>query len=77
MAVDPIDLATLPRFAEHVQPPSSGASAAARTPPPPAYAVRDVWRRADAPDLAPVGGVFRPPQVPPRDSAFYVVSPTI
>ena len=77
MAAAPIDLATLPRFAaaEHVQQPSPAAPPAAGGPPPPAYAVRDVWRRADAPDLAPVGGVFRPPQVPPRDSAFYVVSP--
>ena len=49
-------------------------------PGPPRFAkgatVRDVWARKPAPALAPgAGGVFRPPPVPPRDSAFYVLSP--
>ena len=36
--------------------------------------VRDVWARAAAPALAPTNGVFAPPSVQPRDSAFYVLS---
>lgn len=37
--------------------------------------VRDIWARAAAPSLVPKGGIFKPLPVPPRDSAFYLVSP--
>ena len=37
--------------------------------------VRDLWARAAASGPAPVGGVFKPSAVAPRDSAFYFVSP--
>jgi hypothetical protein len=42
-----------------------------------AVAVRDIWARATmARHPQPVvDEVFRPPAVPPRDSAFYLVSP--
>ena len=85
MVAAKIDLAMLPRFDEQQlrrqqtprpNPRRRPAPAPSADSPPPAYAVRDVWRRADAPELAPIDGVFRPPHVPPRDSAFYVVSPT-
>ena len=58
-----IDLAALPLDASKI---STGGT----------VVVRDIWARAEAPvGLKPVGGVFKPPVVAPRDSAFWLVSP--
>ena len=65
----PIDIADLLAFA------SEGLHVPAQKARGSQYSVRDVWKRAAAPKLAPVRGIFLPPPVPPRDSAFYVLSP--
>jgi len=59
-----IDLASLPHFGDVLDDGSKE------------FAVRDVWKMAPAPELAPVAGIFTPPSVPPRDSAFYLVVPS-
>ena len=57
-----IDLAALPLDASKI---SGGA-----------VVVRDIWARAEAPAaLKPVGGLFKPPAVASRDSAFWLISP--
>jgi alpha-galactosidase len=57
-----IDLAALPLAASKI---SSGG----------AVMVRDIWAKANVPTLKPAAGLFTPPAVAPRDSAFYLVSP--
>ena len=57
-----IDLAALPLPASRI---SSGG----------AVVVRDIWAKANVPSLKPNAGLFTPPAVAPRDSAFYLLSP--
>jgi len=70
-----IDLAKLPTFSPTDAGTARGSGSVAGGSGGAAFTVRDVWQRAVAPALAPVGGIFRPPSVAPRDSAFYLVSP--
>jgi len=41
------------------------------------YRVRDVWARADAAALAAAGAPLRSPELPPYDSAFFVLYPEL